>query len=321
MTTAITKVETATITNIEYFSDAVIEEFVASRHGSANSCKTYRNATRRLLKYFAVEGITQPTVADFDAYINSLKSAGKSAATLRLYNTVAKMFFSFTSQRGLYPDVAKDATPLKLRKAQHHNKKALSTAQAQKLMAAVKGDDIVALRDRAIIALALQCGLRTVELERANVEDLKDAGDYYTLDVQGKGRTSKDETVKVALPVANLILQYLAARGNVANDAPLFVSTSHNRTKYGERLSAQSVGKLIKRYMKSVGIDDKKITPHSCRHFAATTAIKAGVDIREVSAMLRHSSLNVTMCYLHDISLETRRAELAVADTLFSGIA
>lgn len=305
----------------EFFGDAVIKEFVESRHGADSTKKTYRNATRRMLKYFASEGITQPTVADFDSYINSLKSAGKSAATLRLYNTVAKMFFSFTSQRGLYPDVAKDATPLKLRKAQHHNKKALSTAQAQKLMAAVKGDDIVALRDRAIIALALQCGLRTVELERANVEDLKDAGDYYTLDVQGKGRTSKDETVKVALPVANLILQYLAARGNGADAAPLFTSTAHNRSKYGERLSAQSVGKLIKRYMKVSGIKDKRITAHSCRHFAATSAIKAGVDLREVSSMLRHSSLNVTMCYLHDISLETRRAELAVADILFSGIA
>ena len=69
--------------------------------------------------------------------------------------------------------------------------------------------------------------------------------------------------------------------------------------------------------MKSVGINDKKITAHSTRHYAATTAIKAGIDIREVGAMLRHTSIVVTSVYLHDLSVQTRRAELAVADALF----
>ena len=63
--------------------------------------------------------------------------------------------------------------------------------------------------------------------------------------------------------------------------------------------------------------DNKRITAHSCRHYAATTAIESGVDIREVSEMLRHTSVVVTSTYLHDLSLETRRAELAVADALF----
>ena len=140
----------------------------------------------------------------------------------------------------------------------------------------------------------------------------------------GKGHESKDQTVKVARPVATLIYKYLAARGEVDKDnhtskkfeTPLFTSTARNSSK-GRRLSAQSVGKMIKARMKAIGIDSKKITAHSTRHFAATCAIKSGVDLREVSAMLRHSSINITMTYLHDISLESRRAELAVADALF----
>ena len=87
--------------------------------------------------------------------------------------------------------------------------------------------------------------------------------------------------------------------------------------KYGVRLSEQSIGKMIKRMMIAVGITDKKITAHSTRHYAATTAIKSGIDIREVAAMLRHTSIVVTSVYLHDLSLQTRRAELAVADVLF----
>ena len=319
--TAITRVDEAAIVNVEYFSDTTIDGFVASRHGSANSCKTYRNTTRRLVKYFAVNGIVQPTTEDFDAYINTLRAAGKSASTLRLYSTVSKMFFAYLEKQGIYRDVTKDAAPLKLRKSKTHNKKALTDAQAKLLLSAVKGDNEIALRDRCIVALALQTGLRTAEIERANIGDLKDEDCYYSLTVQGKGRLAKDEFVKVAPPVAKLIFAYLNLRGVTDETAPLFTSTSHNvgwtKNQYGVRLSAQSIGKLIKSYMKTAGINDAQITAHSTRHYAATCAIKAGVDIREVSAMLRHSSITITATYLHDLSLETRRAELAVADVLF----
>ena len=74
---------------------------------------------------------------------------------------------------------------------------------------------------------------------------------------------------------------------------------------------------MIKAAMLAAGIVDKKITAHSTRHYAATTAIKAGIDIREVAAMLRHTSIVITSVYLHDLSLQTRRAELAVANKLF----
>lgn len=321
--TAITKVNETAIISIEYFSDTTIDAFVASRHGSANSCKTYRNATRRLVKYFADNGIVQPTTADFDGYINKLRADGKSASTLRLYSTVGKMFFAYLEKQGIYRNVTSDAAPLKLRKSKTHNKKALTDTQAKLLLSAVKGDNEIALRDRAIIALALQTGLRTCEISRADIGDLQDEGGYYSLVVQGKGRLSKDEdqTVKVALPVAKLILSYLNLRGGTDEDAPLFTSKSHNvgwtKNRYGVRLSEQSIGKLIKNYMRIAGINDARITAHSCRHFCATTAIKSGCDIREVSAMLRHTSVVVTSVYLHDLSLETRRAELAVADALF----
>ena len=319
--TAITQVKEADIISVEYFSDTTIAAFVASRHGSANSCKTYHNATRRLVRYFADNGISQPTTSDFDSYINTLRAAGKSASTLRLYSTVGKMFFTYLEKQGIYRNVTSDAAPLKLRKSSTHNKKALTDTQAKKLLSAVKGDNEIALRDRCIIALALQTGLRTVELSRANVGDLEDAGDYYTLAVQGKGRLAKDETVKVALPVAKLILAYLNLRGVTDENAPLFTSKSRNvgwaKNSYGVRLSEQSIGKLIKSYMRIAGINDARITAHSTRHYAATTAIKSGCDIREVTAFLRHTSVVVTSTYLHDISLETRRAELAVADSLF----
>lgn len=319
--TAMQKYSEAQMVSVEYFSDSVIDEFIKSRKASANTNRTYRNSLNQLMKYFSAKKITAPTTADVDNFINDLRGAKKSASTLRLYSTVTKLFFQWLNRRGLYRDVASDAAPLKIRKATTHKKSALSDEQAKKLLGAVKGDSLIERRDRAIIALALQTGVRTCEISRANRGDLYQEGDDWFLDVQGKGRVEKDSTVRVASAVAELVLKYLDLRGVVGDDEPLFASTSRNanwqKNSYGVRLSEQSIGKMIKRYMKSVDIDDRKITAHSTRHFAATCAIKAGVDMREISAMLRHSSLTVTAVYLHDLSVKTRRAELAVANSLF----
>lgn len=323
--TALTKVNNPEMTATEYFGDSVIEEFIASRNASENTAKTYRNALRQLIKFFAANKISKPAESDINSFVSTLKAAKKSAATLRLYMTVTKAFFSFMARKGFYTNVAADVS-LKLRKSTTHNKRALTDEQAKKLLHSVKGEDLRACRDRAIIALALTAGLRTCEISRADISDLRSDGcGGYFLDVQGKGRIQKDAIVRVAPAVAKLIDEYLSLRGTLEDDAALFVSTSHNvawqKNRFGERLSEQSIGKMIKRMMKAVGINDKRITAHSTRHFAATCAIKAGIDVREVSAMLRHSSLTVTAVYLHDLAVESRRAELTVAESLFGGAA
>lgn len=311
----------AEVISVENFSDTTIAGFIASRHCSENTARTYRNSIRQLLKFFAAEGITAPTTADADAYINTLRANGKSDATLRLYTTTMKLFFGYLEKHGVYRNVTSEMENLHLRKSSTHNKKALTGSQAQKLLSAVKGDSLIALRDKAIIALALTCGLRTCEISRAKVGNFQDCGDYWTLAVQGKGSQVADETVKVAPVVAQMINAYLDKRGNVGDAQPLFTSTSNNTTwkknRYGSRLSEQSVGKLIARYMKVAGIKSKAISAHSCRHYAAQTAIESGVDIREVKSMLRHHSLNTTLIYIEDLALKKRRAEMAVAASLF----
>lgn len=316
---ALTTISTSAVAKVEFFGDSVIDEFIASRHASDNTNRTYKNALNQLIKFFAANNISVPSEADIDGFINQLKSQ-KSPSTIRLYTTVTKAFFSFTARKGYFANVAADVR-LNLRKTTTHSKRALTNQQAQKLLASVEGDNLLARRDRAIIALCLTCGLRTVEVSRANVGNLRDDGQGgYFLSVQGKGRLTADAVVRVVPTVAKLIDSYLSLRGSVADDAPLFLSDSNSNR--GERLSVQSVQKMIRRRLKSIGAYARRsVTPHSTRHFAATCAIRAGVDIREVSQMLRHSNLTVTTIYLHDLSVETRTAEMRVADSLFGGAA
>lgn len=327
--TAIIKYDDNKNISVEYFSDTLIDAFIQSRFAaSENTNKTYRNSLRQLVKYFAANRITEPSEDAINSFINNLRAAKKSDSTLRLYTTTTKLYFAWLERRGVCKNCAADVR-LSIKKSPTHKKRALTNEQAKSLLKAVIGDSLIARRDRCIIALALQTGVRTVEISRANVGDLRDDGcGGFFFGVTGKGRTAADAEVRIAPQVADMIRSYLELRGNVGADEPLFISTSRNnswtKNKYGVRLSEQSVGKLIKREMINVGIrskdknkDDKRITPHSTRHYAITQALRNKIDIRDVSQMARHSSLSITLIYAHDISVENRRAELSVAESLF----
>lgn len=319
---------TAAVT-VEFFGDTV-EEFIGAKVSrKPTTRKTYRHVLTTLHKFFIAHKIVAPTKNDVNDFFRSLTS--KASATQKLFVTVTKNYFDWLSREGKYANVAADLT-LDLSKNKTHSKRALTAEQAQTLLASVTGDTIIARRDKAILALALTTGVRCCEISRADVEDLSPDGcGGYFLQVQGKGHVAKDQTVRVPAPVADLINAYLSVRGEVKKETkqlgnkaievtPLFASMS--RQNRGVRLSVQSVGKTIARHMKAAGVHMPHIvTAHSCRHFAAQTAIEGGIDLREVSSMLRHSAITTTMIYLEDIAVKKRRAELCVAATLFGGAA
>jgi integrase/recombinase XerC len=106
----------------------------------------------------------------------------------------------------------------------------------------------------------------------------------------GKGR--KERIVPVGLKAAEALKAYVEKRGDPGGEEPLFINVR------GGRLTARSVGRLVKRYTKRSGIF-RKVSPHSLRHTFATHLLDAGADIREIQEMLGHASLSTTQRYTH----------------------
>ena len=286
---------------------------------SEKSMATYKVCLKQLFGYFADNKISIPARADLENFRDMLIDSGKSASTICLYLTATKLFFRWLSQEGIFPNVADH---LKNRvKVDHsnHKKDSLSVKQAKELQRAIKGNDLKALRDSAIISLMLTTGIRSIEVVRADISDIRQSEGNYFLYVQGKGRSEKAESVLIADKVYKKIQDYLKAREKAAGkrlvkNSPLFVSTS--RRNKNSRLDTQSIRKMVKGNLRKIGIDSPTITYHSLRHTCATVMIMEKQELYNVQMVLRHKNLATTMIYNNFINRMKNRAEIVASNIL-----
>ena len=306
-------VNVATVNNP--FSTDLVARWLKFSAVSEKSVQTYTLATKQMFKYFAANSITQPTRENLEDWRDSLISAGKSASTIQLYITSSKLFFRFLEQEGIYKNIA-DHLKSRCKVNHEHKRDALTATQSAQLLKSVKGTSLKNLRDRAILALMLTAGLRTIEIERANIEDLRNVNGGYFLYVLGKGRSDKSECVRIAPQVEKLIRDYLQARGTVADDSPLFTSCA--RRNFGARISTQVVRKMVKATLRGIGLDSKRLSAHSLRHSAALQMLLNGAKLEEVQQVLRHVSINTTQIYNHSIQRMKNQSEVLAANAIFS---
>jgi len=145
---------------------------------------------------------------------------------------------------------------------------------------------LLAGRDRAIVETLYSCGLRVSELTGLNVGsvDLREG----LVRVLGKGR--KERIVPIGRKAREALDEYLAARGNPADEEPLFLN--HR----GGRLTPRSVERNLKVQLLKAGIL-KDATPHALRHSFATHLLDGGADLRAIQELLGHASLSTTQNY------------------------
>lgn len=250
-------------------------------------------------------------------------------ATIRAYMQSVKMFFKWAAANGYYPDIAANIHTPKLSK--HHKKDALTAgdvAAIERSITAAGTEKMEAARhalkdsagriDRAteqgkrlyaIFSLAVNAGLRTIEISRANVGDFERKGNQSYIYIFGKGHTEADIKKPIAPEVAAAIQDYLDSRQDVTAGAPLFTATG-NRSG-GKRLATTTISTMIKRALVYAGYDSKRLTAHSLRHTTAAAVMAVSdYNIQDTKDYMRHTNPATTEIYLDGIS-EERNANIA----------
>lgn len=255
--------------------------------------------------------------------------------TIALYLRSVCQFFKWAAANNLYPDIAANIHAPKI-KHDVHKKDALTaadvlaiensiTANAEQRAqaAAASGKDTAGRIQRndeqgkrlyAMYLLAVNAGLRTIELSRANIKDLETKGGQTWLYIWGKGHSEPDQKKPIAHEVHEAIKDYIASRTDKpTGTSPLFVSTG-NRSG-GKRIAATTISTMLKKAMQAAGYDSERITAHSLRHTAGTAVQELTGDIYTTQKYMRHSNPATTEIYLHN---ETEKAEAGIAQRLYN---
>ena len=295
-----------------FFTDRLAQQ----RQASPRTIAAYRDTLRLLLGFVHQQGGTMPSQLDWDdldattisAFLNHLENdRHNSTRTRNVRLTAIRSLFSYAALR--HPEHALLIQRVLAIPPKRFDKRIvtfLTATEVDALLAAPDRTRWEGRRDRALMLLAIQTGLRVSELTGLNCSDVT-LGTGANVRCEGKGR--KQRAVPLTGPVEALLRPWLTERGGLPED-PLFP------TRTGRRLSRDAIALRVSTHAavaakRCSSLLGKRIHPHVLRHTCAMTLLQAGVDTSVVALWLGHAGVRSTDAYVHaDISIKERALAL-----------
>jgi site-specific recombinase XerD len=256
---------------------------------------------RRRLKAFTAwlrtqnpERISRDTILAYKRYLRDEKYTAHSQADLL---SAVRTFCNWLEATRRYFNVAKG-----IRGARRGHKPArdvLTAGQAWMLLNSIDRSTLVGARDHALICMLLYGGCRSIEIARADVEDIRNQGDAVVCWIFGKNRASKDEFIVLKPSVLRPIQEYLTMRPNLKGTDALFGATSDSCRH--QRMSTRSIRRIVKKRLRAVALNSPRLSCHSMRGSAITFALLGGASLQEVQSYARHADIKTTVGYSANI--------------------
>ena len=158
-------------------------------------------------------------------------------------------------------------------------------------MSAADPEDLLGLRDRAMLELLYSTGIRVSELAALNLQNL----DLRNAELRVHGKGSKERIVSLGEVVREYLGRYLSAsRPYLASteEPALFVSLR------GKRFHYTNISFLVRSCGRKAGIR-KRVSPHGLRHTCATHLLQGRADIRHIQRIPGHAQITSTELYTH----------------------
>jgi len=283
-----------------FFTDRLALQLQASPRTIA----AYRDALRLLLDFVQHQKGRAPAQLDWDdldattitAFLNYLEQQRhNSTRTRNVRLTAIRSLFSYAALR--HPEHAAIIQRVLAIPPKRFDKRMVSfltPAEIEALIHAPDRDRWEGRRDRTLMLLTVQTGLRVSELTSLNRVDIH-LGPGAHVRCEGKGR--KHRAVPLSGPVQDLLKDWLDERGGQPDD-PLFP------TRTGRRLSRDAIELRITTHAATAAktcptILTKDLHPHVLRHTCAMTLLQAGVDTSVIALWLGHADVRSTQAYVH----------------------
>jgi site-specific recombinase XerD len=301
-----------------FFTDRLIGQLGASPHTIA----AYRDTFRLVLRFATTTLKRAPSalrIEDLDVtflgrFLDHLESTRHNTTRTRNNRLAAfRAFFRYVaiSEPGLGLQCQRIlAMPAK--RYERRPVEFLTEDECAALVGAPNLDTWIGRRDRALLLVAVQTGLRNSEITGLRQEDVE-IGTGAHVRCVGKGR--KQRCTPLRADVVAVLREWLSEQRGKPSD-PVFPGAR------GGRLSADALQRLVSRHVGTArracpSLAAKHVKPHTLRHAAAMALLRRGVDLSVIALWLGHESTETTQIYLHaDMQLKER----ALAHTTARGL-
>ena len=305
--------------------DGFLECLVAQGYALA-TITVYGRLVRAQCSELIARGLEVASLeADAAATLGDLAPEGSAAKTRELWKAAARRFVRYLCELGVLdpfaPEDARESDDLRPLRAAYEgwlrHQRGLSDqtvknnlqvftylnqAEMAALVAAPDSSTWFGRRDKTLLIVALQTGLRVSELINLSRGDIV-LGTGAHVRCMGKGR--KERATPLRKDSVDALRSWLAELPGKDGD-PLFISIR------GGRLSRDAVERIVQKYAALAtevcpSLKDKRVTPHVLRHAAAMTLLQSGVDCAVIALWLGHESIETTQIYLHaDLQLKEK---------------
>jgi integrase/recombinase XerC len=275
------------------------------RNASPLTIKSYREDLELLLDYLQqafgrVPAPRELTALDLRGYVAWQTDAGYAKSTIARRLASMRSLFRFAQREKLVEN--NPAKPLRNPRRSRKLPHFLSSDDLNKLLSAPPSTERLGLRDRAILETMYSAGLRVSETVGLCDGDL----DLVEGLVRVRGKGKRERLAPIGSFAAKALQRWLDVRDLSHEEprgpqAPVFVN------KFGRRLTTRSVGRMLEKYLRETGLD-QRTSPHTLRHSFATHLLDRGADIRSVQELLGHKSLVTTQIYTHVSTASLREA-------------
>jgi len=273
--------------------ETYLNYLTVERGASPHTLEAYRRDLFRFAGFMtgrARTGVEEVTPEDIMAFISHLRRRGLSANSVNRSLAAIRGFYKFLSRQGR--KLVSPVDRLTPGKTWMLLPNVLSKQDMNRLLEQPGRSDALSCRDSAILEMLYAAGLRVSELAELTLNSVNWQAGYVT--VMGKGR--KERVVPVGRSAYELLRCYVDEyRNGFIKDKTtplLFVNRS------GGMFSRQGLWKLVKKYARAAGIENK-VHPHTFRHTFATHLLEGGADLRAVQVMLGHADISTTQIYTH----------------------
>ena len=291
-----------------FFTDRLAKQ----RRASARTIAAYRDSLRLLVVFVHHQTGKPPCSIDWDdldvemigAFLDHLEAErDNSPRTRNLRLTAIRSLFTYASLR--HPEHAlliQRVLAIPPKRFDRPTVSFLTAVEIDALLAAPDPTRWEGRRDRALLLVAVQTGLRVSELTGLNCGDVT-LGTGGSVRCEGKGR--RHRAVPLTAATAAVLRHWIEERSGLRDD-PLFP------TRTGRRLSTDAVERLVHKHAVTAAercrtLRADNVHPHVLRHSCAMTLLQAGVDTAVIALWLGHADIRSTNAYLHaDMTIKQR---------------